>query len=188
MKEKWIILMVLAGLAFNSMAATIAWGSDDLGAGYTSGWLVALYEDVSQNGWSSTTINVANGSTGTDDAYLGITSVLSAGKAGTAWGSSFSAPGGSLTFNDRLYSVVFDASTLAAATHYKVTTMTDGIYAGGGNAWYQLPATDSDGTYKTTTVSSNWQAVPEPATFMLFGIGGIGAWLIRRKKMDKIED
>lgn len=29
--------------------------------------------------------------------------------------------------------------------------------------------------------SSTWQAVPEPATFMLFGMGGFGAWLIRRK-------
>ncbi len=29
--------------------------------------------------------------------------------------------------------------------------------------------------------SSTWQAVPEPATFLLFGMGGIGAWLVRRK-------
>jgi hypothetical protein len=30
--------------------------------------------------------------------------------------------------------------------------------------------------------SSSWQAVPEPATFLLFGIGGVGAWLVRRKQ------
>lgn len=26
-----------------------------------------------------------------------------------------------------------------------------------------------------------WQAVPEPATFMMFAMGGIGAWLLRRR-------
>ena len=30
--------------------------------------------------------------------------------------------------------------------------------------------------------SSAWQAVPEPATFLLFGIGGFGAWLLRRRQ------
>ena len=35
---------------------------------------------------------------------------------------------------------------------------------------------------------STWQAIPEPATFMLFGIGGIGAWLIRRNKLQVKEE
>jgi len=30
--------------------------------------------------------------------------------------------------------------------------------------------------------SSTWQAIPEPATFLLFGIGGMGAWLLRRRQ------
>lgn len=36
-----------------------------------------------------------------------------------------------------------------------------------------------------TTVA---QVVPEPATFLLFGIGGIGAWLVRRNKLKSKED
>ena len=32
------------------------------------------------------------------------------------------------------------------------------------------------------------QVVPEPATFLLFGIGGMGAWLIRRNKMQVKEE
>lgn len=32
------------------------------------------------------------------------------------------------------------------------------------------------------------QVVPEPATFLLFGIGGIGAWLIRRNKLKSKEE
>jgi hypothetical protein len=30
--------------------------------------------------------------------------------------------------------------------------------------------------------SSSWQAVPEPATAMLFSVGGMGAWMLRRRK------
>jgi len=33
-----------------------------------------------------------------------------------------------------------------------------------------------------------WQAVPEPATFLLFGIGGVGAWLVRRNKLKAKEE
>lgn len=181
MKTKWIMMMVLTGLAFNSTAGTIAWGSSDLGAGYTAGWLVALYEDVSKDGFDASMINIANGSTDSDDTYLGITSALTIGKSGTAWGSSFGATGvAPLSFNDRLYSVLFNAPTMAAATQYKVTTMTTQ-----GNSWYALPATDIDGSYQTTTMGS-FQAVPEPSTFLLFAMGGIGAWLIRRKQMAKV--
>lgn len=187
MKVKWIVMAVLIGAASCAKAGTITWVSSDLGAGYTSGWLVALYEDVSKDGWDSTSINISNGSTGGDDTYLGITTSLTSGKGGLAyWGGTFSAPAGSLAFNDRVYSVLFNAPTMAAATQYKVTTMTDGIFTGGGNAWFQLPAADADGTYKTTTMSS-FQAVPEPATFLLFGIGGMGAFLLRRKQQ-RVED
>ena len=35
---------------------------------------------------------------------------------------------------------------------------------------------------------NNAQVVPEPATFLLFGIGGMGAWLIRRNKMQVKEE
>ena len=33
-----------------------------------------------------------------------------------------------------------------------------------------------------------WQAVPEPATALLFGIGGLGAWMIRRNKRKAQEE
>jgi len=182
MKAKWIVLLaVFSGLTLNAMAGTIAWGSDDLGVGYTDGWLVALYEDVSKDGWDASMINVANGSTDSDDTYLGVTSALVIGKSGTAWGDLFSAPAGSLTTNDRVYSVLFDAPTMAAATHYKISTMTTQ-----GNSWFQLPAADGDDAYQVTTMGS-WQAVPEPTTHMLFIIGGMGAWIVRRKQLVKVK-
>jgi hypothetical protein len=37
-------------------------------------------------------------------------------------------------------------------------------------------------------VAGDWQAVPEPATALLFGFGGFGAWLIRRNKKLKAQE
>jgi hypothetical protein len=37
--------------------------------------------------------------------------------------------------------------------------------------------------YGLSNVSGTWQAIPEPTTFLLFAMGGFGAWLIRRKNM-----
>jgi hypothetical protein len=188
MKSKWLItLAVLAGISLNTMAGTITWGSSDLGVGYTDGWLIALYEDVSKDGWDATTINFTTGATDSDDIYLGVTTILSSGKGGVTWGTTFSAPGGSLGLGDYVYSVLFNAATIASAYNYKYTTMTDGLFAGGGNSWYTLPASDGDATYKTTTLS-DWQAVPEPATALLFGIGGMGAWMVRRSKLKSKEE
>jgi hypothetical protein len=34
----------------------------------------------------------------------------------------------------------------------------------------------------------SWQAVPEPATALLFGIGGMGAWMVRRSKLKSKEE
>jgi hypothetical protein len=172
--KKVCLIGLMLSLFTSSQAGTIDWASADLGAGYTAGWVIALYEDVDKDGWNAASISSA-GLTDSDDAFLSITTALGIGKAGTSWLDSFAAPSGDLTFNDRIYSVLFNASSIAAATQYQVTTMTSQ-----GNSWYELPSTDIDAGYTTTTMSG-WQAVPEPATFLLFGMGGFGAWLIRRK-------
>jgi hypothetical protein len=55
-------------------------------------------------------------------------------------------------------------------------------------------ATTSAGTALVSTASLDasgsglLQVVPEPATFLLFGMGGIGAWLIRRNRMKSQEE
>jgi len=179
--------LILFGQVLNGLSGTVTWGSDDLGSSYSESWLVALYKDVDKDGWSTSVIST-DGSTNSDDLFLGITTTLVLNQKNSQyfWGDSFSAPGGSLVFGDYVYSVLFNSTTIAAATQYKVTTLTDGIYSGGGNAWFQLPGSDTDATYKTTAMS-DWQVIPEPATALLFVLGSMGAWLARRNNKMRAE-
>ncbi|MDD3276997.1 MAG: PEP-CTERM sorting domain-containing protein, partial [Kiritimatiellales bacterium] len=104
------------------------------------------------------------------------------------WTTSFSAPAGLLAFNDNIVTVLFNATTLEVATNWKYDTaftFTSGSTGPGGSA--QLPGSNIPGSY-TVTGLSTWQAVPEPATFALFGIGGVGAWIIRRNKLKAKEE
>jgi len=52
------------------------------------------------------------------------------------------------------------------------------------------PATPNSYDYVTgPVVAGDWQqVVPEPATALLFGIGGMGAWMIRRNKLKSKEE
>lgn len=178
--KKMIMLMLLVGFTIKAMAGTITWLSNDLGTtGYTDGWLVALYEDVNKNGWTSSSINPLTGETDSDDVLLTITTTLVFNTKDSYffWGDNFSAPGGGLSLGDYVYSVLFNAPTISEATQYKVTTMT-----GDGQSWYQMPLTDIDNTYTTTTMSA-WQVIPEPATALLFFLGVAGAWIVRRTSL-----
>jgi hypothetical protein len=167
-----IAVAVVMSIMMSSMgmAATITWGSADISGSagaftYQTGWVVALYEDVDKDGWSSSLIN-SDGTTTSDDLWLGTTTTLIAGgKSGTYWLDTFSAPSGALALSDRVYSVVFNASAIGDATHYQVTTL-----SGQGNSWFELPGTEIDDTYTTQTVG-DWQVVPEPGTMVLFGLG-----------------
>ena len=50
----------------------------------------------------------------------------------------------------------------------------------------------TNGTWSVTQVGNslqvNYAAIPEPATALLFGLGGIGAWLLRRNKLKSREE
>jgi hypothetical protein len=182
-----VLIMVSMFLAISAQAGTITWGSLDLTSyGFTDGWLVALYEDVSADGFDATTINFSTGATDSDDVYLGITDILSTGKSGQGWASSFGSPNGSLAFGDSVVSVIFNSAALngSATTAWYSTAFIGGLSANGGGQAI-LPGDDSPATY---TVSGLTQVIPEPATALLFGIGGMGAWMVRRSKLKSKEE
>jgi hypothetical protein len=43
-----------------------------------------------------------------------------------------------------------------------------------------VPPNANDITFDFT--GQNWQAIPEPTTILLFGIGGMATWLLRRRQ------
>ncbi len=176
MKKFCLSAIVLACVACSSVAGTISWNyGGDLGGSYTAGWLVELIEDVDKDGIDITTMWDDHSITG-DDAFITtpITTVIVNNKAGTYWGTTFSAPGSSLATSDRIYSVIYNASTFGAATQYQVVDSSP----------FTLPATDIDTDYIQSTVNGSWApivAVPEPGSIALFAIGLV-TLAVRRKR------
>ena len=78
---------------------------------------------------------------------------------------------------------LYNAPTIGAATFYV------------DSGYISLPDLDDVNPPSTTDLAVNfdftgqsWQAVPEPATALLFGIGGLGAFIVRRNKKKAQEE
>jgi hypothetical protein len=175
---KKIVLAVAVTVCFVSVsiAGTIQWGySGDLGVSYTAGWLVELIEDVAKDGVTVGTMYDDHTMTG-GDSFIStpITTTLVNNKAGTFWGTSFGSPGASLELGDNIYTVIYNASTFAAATQYQVVDASP----------YVLPASDVNATYSQgNPPAGTWAPivpVPEPGTIMLFALGLVT--LVARRK------
>jgi hypothetical protein len=107
-----------------------------------------------------------------DDSVVGSTTVL--GYDGTYYINTIN-PTADITEGSTVYLAVYDNAVVANANYV--------IYSA------QLDLQDLDGNWapaaNDVTVdfsSSSWQAVPEPATIGLFGLGALSAWFIRRNK------
>ncbi len=164
-------------ISVSSHASSITWSSSNFGgnSGFENNWLVALYEDVDKDGWDATTISTIDGSTDSDDVFLGITTALFViDGIVEQWTTSFNAPAGSIGVNDNLVSILFNASSYGDHTSFwydDVFTAVGGTTGPGGS--FQLPASDVPASYVVKTM------VPEPATAMLLVMGAGLAWLGR---------
>ena len=153
--------------ALSANAGLISWiYGADLGVSYTAGWSVRLYEDVNQDGFGG------GFTIGADDVYSSIETFLASGKSGVNWGDSFNSPGGSLALSDHVYTVIFNDAVVASATQYIIVDA----------ATFVLPGTDVDSSYIPASVNGSWQAVPEPSTMALLGIGLATTAFVRKRK------
>jgi len=177
MKMKCVLVTLLIGAC--SAYSDLTWDCLDLAAkGASNTWFVQMFQDV--NGDSSlgtirfalTTGEAAQGTGYADDILLtSYTTSLLTAKDVTSFSKNYTSwP--AITSNN-VYTVIFNSSGIGSAntawvvdTSVKtITSISPQTYALGSGSSYGFQA-----------------MVPEPTTFLLFGIGGMGAFLLRRKQ------
>jgi len=136
----------------------------------TDNWLVQLYIDGGDNAISAYNEG---------DDLLIASAMISGGNwyQDGYFSGSFSTSLSGLTDNggDKVFSRIFDASSIGAASYY--ANIDDSLFT---ITTSSTPATD---TYDTGgVVSGDWQAVPEPASVMLLALGGGLTWMLRMKQ------
>ena len=139
-----------------------------------SSWIVRMYEST------DSTINFAGLLSTGDDTYTSNQFVFGVSGLADGFGKTTISNPANITSGDKLYSVIFNSSDVLTATKWAVIDSAVATVSYTPNPFNYNPG---------GVVAGDWQAVPEPATALLFGIGGIGAWLVRRnKKMQSQED
>lgn len=157
------VAVLLASGANASVTVDWTYGGNLFDNSCQVGWFVQLYRDVDAN----TTLSTATfDNSGTPSGGASGDSLL--GSFTTALESSM----GELIYYQlskdmtsmagyKVYTVIFNAASIGDAGQSVV------IDAG---TW-TVPAPDWTGGYQLTSVANSWQAVPEPGTFALFGLG-----------------
>ncbi|MCU0857799.1 MAG: PEP-CTERM sorting domain-containing protein [Pontiellaceae bacterium] len=190
--KKIVSAVIIAVIAGSSAWASLSWtytgNLKTFDAAMQNGWLVQMYQDVNGDSSLGSITDFFNGgvrgvasgtNVGDDTLLVGFTaSLLTNAKNGSLqWGTSFAA--WSDLYSDKVYTVIYDAATIGAASHAVVLDSTPFTLGAADPASYVLSSVAGGRT---------WVAVPEPATFLLFGIGGMGAWLLRRNKIKSMEE
>jgi hypothetical protein len=200
MKKILTALTVMTLLFVSANASQINWGNDPeiydwSGSGnlvletYTDNYVIRLYESTNNVIDFGRVGNIATNYA--DDIWSGLQfNWASAG--GDGFGTADL--NGSDTIygiddGDKIYSVIFNSVNVANQTGaFGYFAIIDDapktVTYSGGMMTYNPGGLDGG----LTSAGGGWQAVPEPATALLFGIGGMGAWLFRRNKLKSKEE
>ena len=175
MKKSALLLLVLVMAGYvHAFQQTIIWSNSTAIYDWTgtlvptnSSWIVRIYEST------NSTINFSNLLPTGDDTYTSNQFAFSS--SGLADGFSKKTISGPLNISDgdKIYSVIFDSSNILTATRWAVIDSSVATVSYTPNPFNYNPG---------GVAAGDWQAVPEPATALLFSIGGIGAWLVRRNR------
>ncbi len=193
--KKTIIATSLLLFAVASQSAEIEWKAN--WSAYQSGGVLTLNGQTVLDNWmlglyQSTGTNPGEGFNASDLAanLISSTKVLidTSGPSFT-WTFGIETTQPSMANNIPIYSVLFnttDGNIFTATPISYSYLILDNLASTAFDSGTEGTGFGSNNPYNLSTVAANsWVAVPEPATFLLFAMGGFGAWLIRRKQQDK---
>ncbi|MDD3276173.1 MAG: PEP-CTERM sorting domain-containing protein [Kiritimatiellales bacterium] len=147
--------------------------------GIQNGWWVQMYEVTSGvTDLSTVTFDKSLGgqSSDADDILMSGFNAITVdnGRGSISFGTTFAAGWETTYANAYVYTVIFNADSIANASS-SIVFNTSGTLT-------QLGAGDPY-TYTVAGTANEWQqVVPEPATAMLLALGGGLAWLVRLKQ------
>lgn len=192
---KKIVMMMVMGLVAASYAnVQVEWGA---GAGFfwspsgdallsPGGSTIAqlMYSpDATQDAINTSKVGVNND-------VIWSSMALTEGVNTSTYGDFAGTPFTQATTAGYVYALIFQDGNVQANDWYFKTAMVSVQDITGINPAQviQLNTDLVNGDAINVAGPNNAQVVPEPATFLLFGIGGMGAWLIRRNKQQVKEE
>jgi hypothetical protein len=196
--KKILATIITVVLITSAHAAQISWanGTDIYDWSGGANLVLETYTSYVIKLYKSTDANIEFGIVGgiatnqSDDIWTGVAfNWASGGLDGLGAATIFSSDSTyGINASDNIYSVIFNNSSVANQTGAGYFAIIDSSLAlvsyPGGDMTY-----DAGGVVGGLQgAGGDWQAVPEPATALLFGIGGMGAWMIRRNKLKSKEE
>ncbi len=187
---KKISVLIIASLMASAVLAdttSFAWGGGSASDGVTTVdyVLTILDDDGVADIWSY----ISGGQIDINDLNLftvfssNLAAIVPFGPSIGQWGTASMPSTDDSIVGNYVYAIVSDSSTIGGIfvnDTFLLSEIDGTIEAGTTPA--SVPTIFSPGTTTTITV------VPEPATALLFGIGGIGAFIIRRNKKKAQEE
>ena len=175
--KKMMMTLAIALFAVAVNAGTVTWGSSGLKTALPNGTFstTALSGAVAYL-FVGTPDSTAIANAIANDTFTGAGNLATAFTT-TSGGIGKAAIGSFVSQNVTLYMVLFDASTIANANYFMISSAITQSFGASGNKTYTFVSSNG-------TLPSSWTAVPEPTSMALLALG-VAAVGLRRRFMKK---